>query len=286
MLRRFLVHAERFIGCVGLILLVAGGAVAEEEGVREAPVGFSGLESQFRETVQPLLKRYCYRCHGEKKMKSGVRLDQISLSFEDSELFLLRHVHKQLKEQAMPPGDELLPAAGERELLLQWVEDALQEGARKIRPKDGSVRRLTVTQYHNTLRDLLGVEDRLADALPADGVSKEGFKNNKDTLLLTPQMIETYFDIAEKALSITLVDEGRKPEIQCFRVELGEGVNKDPVPEQIQLNGPSLLAKKDYLVSEVVPEKSFVFEPLVMRKEFRFIEGYRGNATVREWKDF
>ena len=237
MLRRFLVHAERFIGCVGLILLVAGGAVAEEEGVREAPVGSSGLESQFRETVQPLLKRYCYRCHGEKKMKSGVRLDQISLSFEDSELFLLRHVHKQLKEQAMPPEDELLPAAGERELLLQWVEDALQEGARKIRPKDGSVRRLTVTQYHNTLRDLLGVEDRLADALPADGVSKEGFKNNKDTLLLTPQMIETYFDIAEKALSITLVDEGRKPEIQCFRVELGEGVNKDPVPEQIQLNG-------------------------------------------------
>ncbi|NIP91986.1 MAG: DUF1587 domain-containing protein, partial [Akkermansiaceae bacterium] len=53
---------------------------------------------------------------------------------------------------------------------MEWIAEALREGERKVRAKNGSVRRLTVAQYHNTLRDLLGVEDRLADALPADGI--------------------------------------------------------------------------------------------------------------------
>ncbi len=244
------------------------------------------LESQFRETVQPFLKSYCYRCHGSRKMKSGVRVDQLDLSLEDKQLFLLQHIHKQLKDEVMPPEDERQPGAEERQLVLEWVRQALEEGARKVSPKDGSVRRLTVAQYHNTLRDLLGVEDHLADALPADGVSKEGFKNNKDTLLLTPQMIETYFDIAEKALDLCLVDETKKPRIQCFRVELGKGVNKKPTADKLVLNGPNLLPKADFLVRQVVPDKPFPFEPFAMRTKFRFFEGYAGNGTVRAWRNF
>ena len=244
------------------------------------------LESRFRETVQPFLKSYCYRCHGSRKMKSGVRVDQLDLSLEDKQLFLLKHVHKQLKDEVMPPEDERQPGAEERQLVVEWIGQVLQEGERKERPRNGSVRRLTVAQYHNTIRDLLGVEDHLADALPADGVSREGFKNNRDTLLLTPQMMETYFDIAGKALDLCFVNETSRPRIQCFRVELGSGINKAPVADPLQLNGPSLLAKTDYLVREALSEKSFPFEPLAMRKKFRFVEGYRGNATVREWKEF
>ncbi|MED5419348.1 MAG: DUF1587 domain-containing protein, partial [Verrucomicrobiota bacterium] len=244
------------------------------------------LEAQLRETVQPFLKSYCYRCHGSRKMKSGVRVDQLDLSLEDRQLFLQQHIHKQLRNEAMPPEDERQPGAEERKLVVEWVRQVLQEGERKERPRNGSVRRLTVAQYHNTIRDLLGIEDHLADALPADGVSREGFKNNRDTLLLTPQMMETYFDIAGKALDLCFVDETSKPRIQCFRVELGSGINRNPVAEPVQLNGPSLLAKADYVVRETRPGKSFPFEPLAMRKKFRFVEGYRGNATVREWKEF
>ena len=275
-----------WVAPLALLLLLRPWAGAQEAGAEAREPELKRLKSQFAENVQPLLKRYCYRCHGAKRMKSGVRLDQISLTLDDSELFLLRHVHKQLQEEAMPPEDELLPPKEEREAVLKWIEHALQEGARKVQPRNGTVRRLTVAQYHNTLHDLLGVEDRLADALPADGVSEEGFKNNKNTLLLTPQMIETYFDIADSALTIALVDESQKPRIQCFRVELGDGLNANPVAERIELNGPSLLAKEDYIVREEVPEKSFSFEPLAMQRDFRFVEGYKGNATVRQWQDF
>ena len=45
--------------------------------------------------------------------------------------------------------------------------------------------------------------------------------------------------------------------------------------------GPRILPRADYWVREVLPAKSFPFEPLAMQKKFRFVEGYRGNATVR-----
>ena len=93
-------------GIVGL-----GMARGESEG-REPHL--RQLESQFRETVQPFLKSYCYRCHGSRKMKSGVRVDQLDLSLEDKQLFLLQHIHKQLKDEVMPPEDERQPGAEER----------------------------------------------------------------------------------------------------------------------------------------------------------------------------
>ena len=213
-------------------------------------------------------------------------MDILDASLEDKQLFLLKHVLKQLKEGSMPPKKARQPSAEERKVVLEWVSEVLRAGERKVRARNGSVRRLTVEQYHNTLRDLLGVEDLLAKALPADGVSKEGFRNNQDTLLLMPQMMETYFEIAEKALDLCLVDETKKPRIQCFRVELGKGLNKKPTADKLVLNGPNLLPKANFLVRQVVPDKPFPFEPLAMRTKFRFIEGYAGNGTVRAWKDF
>ena len=260
--------------------------MAQEEELGKPGPAPEQLESRFRNDVQPVLKTYCYRCHGARKMKSGVRLDLLDASLEDRQLFLLKHVLGQLKDGAMPPEGARQPTPQERKAVLHWVAEALRAGERKVRARNGSVRRLTVAQYHNTLRDLLGVEDRLAEALPADGVSREGFRNHQDTLLLTPQMMETCFEIAEKALDLCLVDETVKPRIQCFRVELGKGVNKEPSPDHVQLEGPTLLPKTDFQVRQVLPDKSFAFEPIEMQSRFRFVEGYKGNATVRGWKEF
>ncbi|MEM7235809.1 MAG: DUF1587 domain-containing protein, partial [Planctomycetota bacterium] len=215
-----------------------------------------------------------------------VGLDNLDVGLEDKELFLLKHLLKQMKTGAMPPEDVRQPKKEEHQTIVDWTVRALEAGERRVRDKHGSVRRLTVEQYRNTLRDLLGVEDLLADALPADGISKEGFKNNKDTLLLTPQMMETYFEIAEQALELCIVDEKSKPRIQCFRVEVGSGINENPTPDHIELEGPRLLPKTDFIVRQVTPDKPFAFERHLMRTKYRFNEGYRGNATVRGWKEF
>ncbi len=244
------------------------------------------LEEEFKEEIKPILQDYCTRCHGRRKQESGVRVDQFDATLGDKQLFLLNHMQKQLIDGNMPPEDEEPLEVEDKAVLLNWVQSALFEGAKKIRPKNGLIRRLTVQQYRNTIRDLLGVKDDLAKALPADGISKEGFKNNKETLLLTPQMMETYFEIAEEALDLCIVDDTQQPEIQCFRVELGAGVNKNPTKDRVVLNGPRLFPQNQFKIYEVLPEKPFAFKPKKMQTKFRFIEGYIGNPTIRAWKDF
>ena len=143
------------------------------------------------------------------------------------------------------------------------------------------------SQYRNTLRELLLLEEDLTDVLPPDAVSRDGFLNNKQTLQLSPLLLEAYFEIADKALEQSIVDPNSKPTIQNFRVDLGKGINAKPCPDKLILGADSLLLNNaDFVVTQPRPTKPFDFDPFVMRTNYRFIEGYRGTDTVRGWRDF
>jgi hypothetical protein len=187
----------------------------------------------------------------------------------------------------MPPEDEPQPTAEERKRLMEWIREALTQARSRKSEKNGSVRRLTVAQYRNTLRDLLGLEDNVADVLPADGVSKDGFLNNGQTMELSPLLIEAYFDVAEIALSRCIVDENTKPLIQNFRMDLGAGINPDPFPEELTLGALNhLLPNQDFVVTQLRTQKPFDLDPFFMRTKYQFNEGYEGNSTVRGWRDY
>ncbi|MBC8290666.1 MAG: DUF1587 domain-containing protein, partial [Planctomycetes bacterium] len=244
-------------------------------------------EASFKKDVEPLLKKFCFRCHNADKMKSGIRVDRLNGKLADRHLKLWTHIRGQLKKETMPPEDELQPTAAERKQLIEWIGKALIVEKSRPAEKNGSVRRLTVAQYRNTLRDLLGIEDDLTDVLPPDAVSKDGFLNNQESMLLSPILVEAYFDIAEKALDRCIVDKESKPAIQNFRMDLGAGVNPKPFSEKLILGALSmLLENQDFRVTELTPKKSFEFTPFRMRKKYRFIEGYQGNATVRGWREY
>jgi len=244
-------------------------------------------QARFKESVQPLVKKYCQRCHNVDKMTSGIRVDQLDGSLEDRHLFLWKGILKQIDNEAMPPEDEPQPTIDERKLLVEWIQQALTTARSRNTDKNGSVRRLTVAQYRNTLRDLLGLEDNLADVLPADGVSKDGFLNNGQTMELSPLLIEAYFDVAAKALDRCIVDEQSRPSIQNFRMDLGAGINPDPYPEPLILGALNhLLPNQDFMVTQLTAQKPFEFDPFFMRTKYRFNEGYEGNSTVRGWRDY
>jgi hypothetical protein len=158
------------------------------------------LEAAFDRDVKPFLKQYCVRCHNVDKQTSGVRVDHLDSKLEDRDLKLWEHALGQTKAGAMPPEEAKQPTAAERKRVVEWDEQALKAARLRPVPKNGSVRRLTVAQYRNTLRELLLLEDNVAETLPPDAVSRDGFVNNQDTLQISPLLLEAYFDIADQAL--------------------------------------------------------------------------------------
>jgi hypothetical protein len=247
----------------------------------------AAVKQSFDQQVQPLLNQYCRRCHHADKRESGIRVDHLNGKLEDRHIKLWENIKLQLEEENMPPFGEAEPSAAERKRIIEWIDEALVVAKSRPTEKNGSVRRLTVSQYRNTLRDLLGLQDDLTDILPPDAVSKDGFLNNQETMLLNPLLLESYFQITEKALDRTIVDEHSKPQIQNFRMDLGDGINPEPCPDELILGALShLLENDDFIVTQLTPEKPFDYEPFFMKTHYRFIEGYQGNATVRGWREF
>ncbi len=249
--------------------------------------GHQPLQPSFDQVVKPFFQKNCTSCHNSDLSTAGVRVDQLDSTMEDRHLKMWEAIRSRVKAGTMPPKGLPQPTPVERDQMVQWITQALEVARLRPDPKNGVVRRLTIAQYRNTLKELLQLDDNVASGLPPDAVSKDGFLNNKETLQLSPLLTEAYFEIAEEALNRAIVDPTRKPSIQNFRVDLGAGVNPSPLSEKLILGaGSQLLDNPDFLVTQLVPPKPFSFEPHMMRTKYRYIEGYRGNDTVRGWRDF
>jgi len=244
-------------------------------------------DSRFEQSVKPFLTQNCQRCHNVDNSTAGIRVDLLDAKFDDNQVKVWEAVQRRVRAGTMPPKGQPQPTPEDRQQITAWIGHGLDVARLRPAPKNGLFRRLTVAQYRNTLRELLLIDNDLTSVLPPDAVSKDGFLNNRDTLQLSPLLMEAYFDIAEKALDRAIINPDLKPSIQNFRVDLGAGVNPAPLPEKLVLGaGSALLENSDVLVTQLTPSKPFAFEPFFMRTKYRFIEGYRGNDTVRGWRDY
>jgi hypothetical protein len=148
----------------------------------------------FIKGVTPFVKTYCAECHSNKRRKAG--LDYLSALKNPGSTTSRRHWKQALanvKAHDMPPEDaDNQPSDSERQKFLDLI------GTLKyLSPKDPGpfvIRRLTKTEYGNTLRDLFGVDPAIAAELP-DEVFGEGYLNT-----LSPLQSEQYLSIANDVL--------------------------------------------------------------------------------------
>ena len=213
---------------LALLSLLGGAWTARSPQAQAADGAPTALETSFERYVKPFLKQNCVQCHNVDTMTSGVRVDHLAAALEDRHLRLWEVIRKRIGDATMPPKGLPQPASAERQRMVEWITQALEVARSRPTQKNGIIRRLTVSQYRNTLRELLLLEDDLTDALPPDAVSKDGFVNNTETLQLSPLLMEAYFEIAEEALGRSIVNPDSKPSIQNFRVDLGASINPEP----------------------------------------------------------
>ena len=154
--------------------------------------------ADFRKDIEPLLKQYCYDCHGDGERKGNVAFDELKgdaalLGKHDLWLAVLKNTRAGL----MPPAKKPQPTAEERQRLEHWIKSGAL-GLDPANPDPGhvTVRRLNRVEYRNTIRDLLGVDFEADKEFPPDD-SGHGFDNIGDVLTLSPMLLEKYLTAAK-----------------------------------------------------------------------------------------
>ena len=194
--RPSLIPASTWARCAGLIVVA----------LLSSPI-FGGEPSdlQYERDVRPLLEQYCFRCHGPESDKGDVNLSTFNdLAAVQRDPKLWQTVLRQLHERVMPPASKPQPTPDERAKLEGWLRQTLWSIDPATLPKDPgrvTIRRLNRAEYNNTVRDLLGVTSRPADAFPTDGGGGGGFDNNADTLFVPPILLEQYLAAATKVVA-------------------------------------------------------------------------------------
>jgi len=157
---------------------------------------------QFQNTVQPILKEFCYDCHGDGSNKGGVAFDEFksgSAVLDDHDLWW--RALKNLRADLMPPPRKPQPTDEQKKRIEEWIKAAVfRTDPQNPDPGRVTVRRLNRAEYKNMIRDLMGVEFDTEKEFPPDDAGY-GFDNIGDVLTLPPMLLEKYLAAAKTVVT-------------------------------------------------------------------------------------
>jgi hypothetical protein len=166
--------------------------------------------------MRQVLIKHCNKCHGGEKTEGNLNLAALDTGEKAVAATFWTTALERVGLKEMPPEGQKQPSDAERALFFRWTEALVNNDGEcnKIATdvnqhfNSGAVmsRRLTRAEYNNTVRDLMGVDDRPADAFPADGSGGEGFDTDGDSLFTNPILMEKYLEAADRIVETALAD--------------------------------------------------------------------------------
>ena len=157
-----------------------------------------------REQSQQFFNMYCVSCHGPKKPKARLRLDQVDVQ-QWNDPGLLHKIELAIESGEMPPEDAPRHPEPAQSRALQKLL-GIQLRALAMKQKPGMLKRLSRVEYQNTVNDVFGTDFTLIDRLPLDNLNA-GFDNNADNLHMSAVDMETYFNIANRIAESVVSDK-------------------------------------------------------------------------------
>ncbi|MCA9086618.1 MAG: DUF1592 domain-containing protein, partial [Planctomycetaceae bacterium] len=135
------------------------------------------------------------------------------------------HLFDRVERNEMPPEDADQPSAAERAAFLTAAGKSLTTTS--TAQASTVLRRLNRVEYENTLNDMLGVRESLAELLPEDGKA-HGFDNVGEALDLSAVHLERYMTAAGQAMDAA-VRRTPKPDVKRSTHGLADGKNAERI---------------------------------------------------------
>ena len=166
-----------------------------------------------------LLDRYCVTCHNGALQTADLELDSVDVNDVSANPAVWERVVRKLRAGSMPPLPRPRPDATTYAGFIEWLETELDAVAANA-PNPGrteAFHRLNRAEYHNVVRDLLGLDVDVAELLPADGGSY-GFDNIAGVLGMSPTLLERYLSAAKKVSRLAVGNPNLPPTAVSFHL--------------------------------------------------------------------
>jgi mono/diheme cytochrome c family protein len=179
--------------------LLAATADPEPAGAAKA-ASVESLQKRFVADVQPFVKSYCVRCHGDKNPEASLDLSRFtSLQTVLGDVANWELVFERVHAREMPPEEATKqPTKTERAAVVAWIRDLRDSEATRHAGDPGIVlaHRLSNAELDHTIRDLTGVDIRPAREFPVDPANEAGFDNSGESLSMSPALFKKHLAAA------------------------------------------------------------------------------------------
>ncbi|GDY13208.1 hypothetical protein LBMAG53_20860 [Planctomycetota bacterium] len=156
--------------------------------------------------VHTVLRTSCGGCHGTDKPKGGLdlgRLDPDLIAGKDQEHW--QEVLDAINSGQMPPRGKPQLDDAQRTIVVDWLTRELRRSA-EARPVPQVMRRMNVTEYRNSMQELIGIPYDPTIYFSQDPRTA-GFDTVGEGLVTSPYHIESWLEAAEAMLSRALIAE-------------------------------------------------------------------------------
>ena len=246
----------RIIASAGCALMLGSGSVMRAQA---PPPGATTADQR------ALLDQYCVTCHSERLEVGELSLQDLDLNNVADHAEVWEKVVRKLRAGSMPPQPRPRPDAETYDGFRTWLEAELDAAAERA-PNAGrteALHRISRTEYHNVIRDLLGLEVDVSELLPADDTSY-GFDNIAGVLGVSPTLMERYLSAARKISRLAVGSPVPSAIEETFRIasDLGQDAHIAGLPfgtrggTLIDFNFPE---DAEYVIS-VVPDGPLFIE--------------------------
>jgi Protein of unknown function (DUF1592)/Protein of unknown function (DUF1588)/Protein of unknown function (DUF1587)/Protein of unknown function (DUF1595)/Protein of unknown function (DUF1585) len=193
-----------------------------------AAVEPSELIDAYDVQIKPFLNTYCLECHDTDVAKGDLDLSVFitgEQAVEKSKWHIWKETAMRVHAHDMPPlpkpgATATMPSDAERDQFLTWVKNL--KYLSKPDPGQGTIRRLSQVEYANTLRDLFGVDPKVANQVPRDAVG-EGFSSS-----ISPLLMEKYLMVADDILDNAIKPEQLQTTWKAGEMDLSIAGKVDP----------------------------------------------------------
>lgn len=174
---------------------------AQQDAAQDTAQRIATFEREFKTFAE----HYCNDCHTGDAAEAELAFDLIDYSAVVNDRAQWETIIKMIETHSMPPEDSAQPSAAEREAVLKLLDNTLYYVDCDLPHDPGrvTIRRLNRQEYDNTIRDLIGIDLKLARDFPSDDVGY-GFDNIGDVLSMPPLLFEKYMDAAEQVAAAAI----------------------------------------------------------------------------------